>query len=538
MRHSADVSRLVLVGAVAAACLASCSDPPADAAGACSPGATQGCVCPDGGSGAQACSGEGDRFLACVCEGEDPDPDGGQDVASDTASDTTGDTPEDVAQDVPDGGDDADTTDNAPTNVLLIIADDLGLDASECYGSTGEIASTPNIRALCEAGVVFNNAWVAPTCSPTRATMLTGRYPLRHGVGAPPGGDIPSLGDMEVTIPRVLNAHPELGVAHANIGKWHLTAGRNNPTAPNDFGWGYYSGVFNGAVPDFFEWTKTEDGEEVPVTNYATTELVDDAITWIGTQEGEGKPWVMWLAFNAPHTPFHVPPADLHSEDLGEPGPCPARENSACYRAAIEAMDAELGRLLGTLSPESLARTHIIYLGDNGTPAQVVQSPVERMRAKDSLYQGGIRVPFIVSGPAVVDGGRSVDAVIDASDVFASVLEMAGMDPRDVAQLGEGDNKVDSVSIVPYLKNPSQDPLRAWTLSELYASAGGEDRPGRAIRDDRFKLIVFMDGREELYDLLDDPWESRELIGAGLDAGGQSAYDDLKAVLEGLLAAP
>lgn len=466
---------------------------------------------------------------------------------------TGGDVPEDVPgldtalgelsdEDVPTtdatGDVDAEVSADGPQNVLLIIADDLGIDASECYGMTGNIASTPNIRALCEAGVVFENAWVTPTCSPTRATMLTGRYPLRHGVGAPVGGGNPSLGNGETTLPGVLGNHPQWDVAHANIGKWHLTAGMNALSAPNDFGWGHYSGIFSGAVPDFFNWTKTVNGVQESVSNYATTELVDDAIGWIGAQEAQSRPWVLWLAFNAPHTPFHVPPAGLHTQTLGVEGACPAGQDATCYRAAIEAMDAELGRLLGTLSPEVRARTHIIYLGDNGSPTQVAQSPVPAMRAKGTLFEGGVRVPFIVAGPAVVAGGRSVDAIIDGSDVFGTVLELAGMSLTTVASLLPVGTTTDSVSIVPYLQNPTQAPLRDWVVTELHASVAGDDRPGRAIRDDRFKLILFEDGREALYDLGADPWESEELITLGLGLEAQASYDTLKAVLQGLLATP
>lgn len=419
-------------------------------------------------------------------------------------------------------------------NVLLIIADDLGLDHAECYGATGSLASTPTIGTLCEEGVVFANAWAMPTCSPTRAAMLTGRYPLRHGVGAPSGGSQPGLPEDEQTIPRVLNAHPDLGVTHANIGKWHLSAGKNIDGDPNAFGWGHFSGIIQGVVSDYYAWTRVVDGVSEGVETYVTTALVDDAIAWLDAQEG---PWVLWLALNAPHAPFHVPPPGLHSQSLPDtPGNCPLSKNATCYRAAIEAMDSEISRLLASMDADTRANTNIIYLGDNGSPGQVAQDPVTSTHAKGTLHEGGVHVPFVVHGPAVVEGGRSVDAIIDVTDVFATVLTLAGVDV-DVADL-DGIT-IDSVSLVPYLTDPAQAPLREWTLSELYASAASNDQPGRAIRDLRFKLIVFLDGREEFYDLLADSWETTDLLaGEALDTEAQTAYDTLSATLDGLLAAP
>jgi len=457
---------------------------------------------------------------------------GGDDAAGIAAG-----TAEDATADVSTGMDTGQSLDTSPPppsgqNVLLIIADDLGLDHAECYGATGSLASTPTIGTLCEEGVVFANAWAMPTCSPTRAAMLTGRYPLRHGVGAPSGGSQPGLPEDEQTIPRVLNAHPDLGVTHANIGKWHLSAGMNIDGDPNAFGWGHFSGIIQGVVNDYYAWTKVVDGVSEVVETYVTTALVDDAIAWLDAQDG---PWVLWLALNAPHAPFHIPPPGLHSQSLPDtPGDCPLSKNATCYRAAIEAMDSEISRLLASMDADTRANTNIIYLGDNGSPGQVAQDPVTSKRAKGTLYEGGVHVPFVVHGPAVVEGGRSVDAIIDVTDVFATVLTLAGVDVADLDGI-----TIDSVSLVPYLTDPAQAPLREWTLSELYASAASNNQPGRTIRDVRFKLIVFLDGREEFYDLLADPWETTDLLaGEALDTDAEITYDTLSATLEGPLAAP
>ncbi len=415
-------------------------------------------------------------------------------------------------------------------NIILLIADDLGMDATECYSVVDDVASTPNIRALCEAGVVFENAWSMPVCSPTRAAMLTGRYPHRTGVGAPAGGNQPGIEPDEFTLPMALDAHPALGYAHANIGKWHLSGDNNSgDDTPNRMGWGHFSGIISGGVQSFYSWSKIVNGQEIYVERYATTSLVDDAVEWLERQEG---PFVLWMAFNAPHSPFHVPPEGLHNQELGPPGDCPQGQDQTCYRAAIEAMDAEIGRLLGTLSPAVRARTNIIYLGDNGTPGQVVQGPVTSDRAKNTLYEGGAHVPFVIAGPAVVDGGRRVDAVMDVTDVFATILELAGV-PTD-ALVPEG-TVIDSVSLVPYLRAPNQAPLRSWSMTQLLSSRSQRDSVGKAVRDARFKLIRFGDGDEAFYDLSVDPFEGDELLAAGaLEGAAQTSYTALAAVLDGL----
>ena len=425
---------------------------------------------------------------------------------------------------------DASVVESGAQNIILLISDDLGLDATECYAARDDAVSTPNIRALCDAGVVFEHAWAMPICSPTRASMLTGRYPHRTGVGAPSGGDQPGIEPDEFTLPRALDAHPDLGYTHANIGKWHLS-GRNNSgdDTPNRMGWGHFSGIIGGAVQDFYGWNKVVDGQQIYVERYATTSLVDDAIAWLQQRDG---PFVLWMAFNAPHTPYHVPPAGLHDQDLGPEGSCPAGRDLQCYRAAIQAMDAEIGRLLNALPSEVRARTNVIYLGDNGTPGGVAQSPFSRERSKDSLYEGGARVPFVIAGPAVVDGGRRVDAPIDVTDVFATILELAGVPAG--AYVPEG-TVVDSVSVVPYLRDPNQGPLRPWAMTQLLASNSRRTNVGKAVRDARFKLIRFADGDELFYDLDVDPFEGEELLAAGaLEGDAAQSYAALAAVLEGL----
>jgi len=426
-----------------------------------------------------------------------------------------------------DSRDSAPPEDTAPPdlrgNVLLVIADDMGLDADPCSGE-GEIPATaPHIAALCERGVFFSAAWAAPNCSPARANMLTGTTPFKHGVTGRVGDIIPPLPEDAVTLPQLLGAG---GVAPASFGKWHLGDDPGGgDRVPNVFGWWHFAGILAGQLTDYYGWEEVTNGLRSQVSTYATTEHVDDAITWIDLQE---QPWVVWLAFTAPHEPFHVPPATLQSQNLGTPGDCPEGQQLACHRAAIQAMDTELGRLLTHLDDGRLDQTHVIFLGDNGSPGEAAAAPTSGQRAKGTLYEGGMRVPLVIAGPRVA-GGRVVEHFVDAVDLFPTILELMEIPAPEV----------DGVSLLPHLEGDRDEPLRshAWTLFQT--PEGGPSRQGRAIRDARWKLIAFDDDRVELYDLAADPWETfdyRPFASASPEAF--TALNELSDRLEAITAPP
>lgn len=190
----------------------------------------------------------------------------------------------------------------------MVVADDFGVDASPCYGVGEEKPTMPTLESLCESGLVFDQAWVNTECTPTRATMLTGRYGIRTGVGSVDA----TLPESQTTIQRLLTERT--GYATAVIGKWHV-GGRPQqvePDHPNQLGVPYYAGFLSGALEDYARWPLTVNGETHEETTYATTKFTDLALDWIKEQNG---PWLTWLAYTAPHTPFHLPPADLHARD-------------------------------------------------------------------------------------------------------------------------------------------------------------------------------------------------------------------------------
>jgi arylsulfatase B len=186
----------------------------------------------------------------------------------------------------------------------------MGLDGSLCYQVGDQQAPMPNVEAMCANGLVFENAYAAPTCSPTRAPILSGQYGFRAGIGAsvaPDGSDA-----LTNDTPTLFDALAPIGYASNVIGKWHISGRNLGYDAPALMGVSDYFGPYNGGVDDYFNWTAIENGKPVEVKGYATTVLTDRAINWIDAHD---MPWVLWLAYNAPHAPFHLPPADLHSFD-------------------------------------------------------------------------------------------------------------------------------------------------------------------------------------------------------------------------------
>ncbi|MDC0584390.1 sulfatase-like hydrolase/transferase [Bacteroidales bacterium] len=408
-------------------------------------------------------------------------------------------------------------------NVLLIIADDLGIDYTPGYNSPLTLPSLPNIEQLANEGVTFLNTWSNPLCSPTRAGILTGKYGFRTRVGAPVGGLNQSLDLSESTLPELIDGH-----STACIGKWHLSTRSNGgDDNPNLTGFDSYSGCPDGEVADYFSYTKVVNGTEHKVENYATTETVNDAMSWLDTVSSH-QPWFLWLAFNAVHTPFHRPPDSLHNFDLLEYSDT-ATNKHEYFMAMIEAMDYEMGRLLTYLKNNNeYDSTTIIFVGDNGTLGSVKQEPFMRSRAKGTLFEGGVHVPMIVSGNKVLAKGRESTSLVNTVDIFNSALELCQVAP-DVYS----DIKTDSRSFVPVLQN-ELGYSREWLYSEIFGVIEGQT--GTTIRNDDYHLIHFDDDTERLYNLQTDKYESVNLLNRGLSQVDQDNYDRLMVLMDSLLA--
>lgn len=377
-------------------------------------------------------------------------------------------------------------TPNTP-NILLIIADDMGKDATQGFTEGSVKPNTPNLDKLRTEGLVFNNCWVYPTCSPTRASIITGKYGYRTGVKW--AND--ELSQSEKILQKYINEQTNNAYATAVIGKWHLS-GENVSINPESFGLDYYAGLIRGAVQDYYQWQLTEDGVGRLQTEYATKVFTDLSIDWIDNQT---KPWFLWLAYNAPHTPFHVPPSEMHSQG-NLPDFTTGLDPIPYYMAAIEAMDFQIGKLLESMSDEALKNTIIIFVGDNGTPNQVAQSPYSSNTVKGSLYQGGVNTPLIVWGAGVSRTGVD-DNLICGTDIFSTIAELAGVNVTAIH---------DSKSFKMLLTNEMQH--RDFQYAEM--NDGTDDL--WAISDGQYKLITNANGQKEMYDLTTDPYENSNLL--------------------------
>ncbi len=440
----------------------------------------------------------------------------------------------------------------ANPNVLVVLVDDWGIDMLEAYG-TGDFSAdcisrppTPNIDALMASGVRFQNAYAYPVCSPTRASLLTGRHPHRTGIGnivadKPAQQSCPdppevSLAPGEFTIPEMMTEAWAAGLipryGSAAIGKWHLGPDLDGPAVAGFDSYRISQRNLRGPlIPDetYCRWIKNTDGTTGISHVYATTENVDDAVEFVANQDNSDTPWFLYLAFNAGHSPFHMPPALLaqdyfvpfdsdgdmiddsceHSQLPGcdvlplrndgtpfclgfecPPEPCevackidqfmnPIKANRArrpFYEAMIQAMDTELGRLLDEVD---LDETLVILLGDNGTPGPVTWRPFIGRRfldpsipaipgkAKGTTFEGGVRVPFIVAGAGVNDPGRTSDRLVCVVDIFATIAEALGINQSQLAQL-PGANGTDSISFHHVLRNQGGPPRRV-AFTEVFS---------------------------------------------------------------------
>ncbi len=404
------------------------------------------------------------------------------------------------------------------TNVIVILMDDLGGRDLGCYGST--YYRTPHLDRLAADGMKFTDAYAAcPVCSPTRAALMTGKYPARLNLtdwlpGRPDRPDQKLLRPVinqhlpaeEITLANVLHA---AGYATGHVGKWHL-GGKGFEPERRGFDLNI-AGDEAGSPRSYFAPYKNAAGrympglEKAPEGEYLTDRLTAEAEKFI--EQNRDRPFFLYLAHYAVHIPLKAKPDVVAKYKAGGPA---GTQNNPVYAAMIESMDDSVGRILARLDALKLSgRTAVLFTSDNGglsvlegphTPS-TINSPFRE--GKGFLYEGGTRVPLLIRWPGVTKPG-SVSAVpVSSIDFFPTILDLCGL---------ESEGKVDGVSLKPVLRGEGDlAPRPLYWHYPHYCNQGG--RPGGSIRDGDYKLIEFFeDSRRELYDLKKDVGETRNLI--------------------------
>ncbi len=375
---------------------------------------------------------------------------------------------------------------NNTPNVLLIIADDMGIDITNGYQQNTSMPTTPTLDSLRANGITYKNTWSAPSCTPTRAAIMSGKYGIKTGVMRAPG----NLDLSHTSLFNTLSSFPNDLYAKAVIGKWHIS----NPVDynhPQQHGINHYEGLFTAMADDYYDWEKvTTSGSIIRESEYVTSNLTNAAKNWVNSQN---QPWFLWLAHVAPHGPYHVPPSEMYSinSTVGQLNK---------YIAAIEAMDYQIGKLLNSFDEDTKKNTIIIFIGDNGTPPNVVQY-FDSNHTKGSLYEGGIRVPMIISGKGVSRINEEENGLTHVADIHATIVELTGH------QLKGGIHN--SLSLKPSLSCANQ-------IKRNYLYSDFEDSGilSWAIRNNQYKLIEDENGNQEFYDIVADLPEQNNLIGS------------------------
>src|SRR4051812_44314657 len=414
-------------------------------------------------------------------------------------------------------------------NVVVFLVDDLGATDLGCFGST--FYETPNVDRLAASGMRFTAAYsTCPVCSPTRASMMTGRYPQRTditdyiGAAQPeawrrntkllPAAYSTHLALEEQTIAEILR---QRGYATFFAGKWHLGGTRFLPT---DQGFSINKGGFNAGSPrSYFSPYSNPFLKDGPPGEHLPLRLAEETCRFIETNSE--RPFFAYLSFYSVHIPLQSTEAlikkyELKAENVEHKGPLFGREhaskarlvqNHPTYAGMIESMDKAVGIVLEKLDSLHLTEnTFVVFTSDNGGLATAEGCPTTNLplrAGKGWLYEGGIRVPAIFRWPGVTNQNSTCATPIISNDYFPTLTEVAGQSPPS-------EHEIDGVSLVPALRG-EQLPKRTlyWDYPH-YGNQGGA--PSSALREGRWKLIEWREDKTlELFDLSADPGERNNL---------------------------
>ena len=411
----------------------------------------------------------------------------------------------------------------AQPNFVFILADDLGWSELGVYGA--DLHETPRLDAFAQTGVRFTQAYTAsPVCSPTRASILTGRHPARLHITVwreaaehPPLNRklVPPIArdhlpHSEVTIAKLLR---EAGYATAHIGKWHLGTA---DYYPQNHGFDSNIGGTLWGAPQTFFYPYSGDRyyrepryvphlEGGKPGEYLTDRLTDEALEFLDAQ-GD-SPFYLNLWYHTVHTPIEGKP-EVVARYAAKIRPDMNHQN-AHLAAMVASLDENVGRVLDKLDALGLAdNTVVVFTSDNGDfindwEGERVTNNAPLRSGKGSLYEGGVRVPTLIRAPGVTPAGAVSETPIVSVDFFPTMLALAGLDaPRD--------RTYDGTNLVPVLRDPARR-LEREALFFHYPHYYATTTPVSSVRVGDWKLLHYWeDGRDELFDLASDPGEERD----------------------------
>ena len=381
-----------------------------------------------------------------------------------------------------------------PVNLLIFYADDLGWGELGCQGNK-EIP-TPNIDSIAKNGVRFTNGYVAATyCSPSRAGLMTGRYPTRFGHEF---NSVANATGLRLDQTTLANRLKTMGYATAAVGKWHLGGGPEY--RPTKRGFDEFFGTL--ANTPFFHPTNfvdsrvSNDVQKVTDDSFYTTDAYcERSLDWL--EKNKSKPWFLYLPFNAQHAPLQAPKKYI------DRFPKVTDEKRQLFSAMMSAMDDAIGRVLGKVREMGQEEnTLIFFISDNGGPTDSTTSKNGPLRGfKMTTFEGGPRIPFLAQWKGKIPAGKVYDYPVMNLDVMPTIITASGgkVDPSW---------KLDGVDLMPYLTGANA----ARPHQTLYWRYG----PQWAIRHGDMKLVVSKggSGKPELYNLATDIGESRDLAAA------------------------
>ncbi len=422
-------------------------------------------------------------------------------------------------------------------NIVFILIDDMGWKDLSCYGS--RFYETPNIDRLAKEGMLFTDAYAAcPVCSPTRASILSGKYPTNVGVtdwiGAHSSGkllEVPYIDHLPIEEKSLAIAMKEGGYATWHVGKWHLG---EKEYYPEKHGFDINIAGNHSGHPrhGYFSPYHLENLNDGPKGEYLTDRITDEAINLIKSRK-EGKPYFLHMSHYAVHTPIQAKKKDiryfrkkarkmkLHKQktfEIGENFPNYEKkhlhvirrlvQSDAEYAAMVYNLDWNIGRLLDTIEQSGEAKDTIVFFtSDNGGLATAEGSPTcnaPLAEGKGWMYEGGVREPLIVKWSDKIKAGTVCDIPVTSPDFYPTILEMANL-PLIPHQHTDGE------SIMPLLfENGELNREAVYWHYPHYGNQGGT--PGSSVRMGDYKLIEFFeDGRIELYNLREDISEDNNL---------------------------